>query len=208
MQLTKEDIALKYHDAASLYRNNGWVQSYVMGLHWKRKKLFSTLKGKTLDVACGTGENFAYFPPTGDYTAIDYTPAMLTLARERAQKLGLKIDVRRMDAEHLEFEDGTFDNVVSTMSTCTFPNPIAAIQEMARVCKGQILLVEHGRSSVGMLARYQDRAAHYHYAQLGCRWNHEPLELVKEAGLNIIAAERSLFGIVHTIVAAPKTAII
>jgi hypothetical protein len=38
----------------------------------------------------------------------------------------------------------------------------------------------------------------------GCRWNQEPLELVKQAGMKIIRSERSLAGIFHTIEALPE----
>jgi ubiquinone/menaquinone biosynthesis C-methylase UbiE len=52
------------------------------------------------------------------------------------------------DAESLPFSDSTFDVVVSSLSTCTFSDPVIALQEMGRVCgpKGQVLLLEHGRS--------------------------------------------------------------
>ena len=54
-----------------------------------------------------------------------------------------------MDAEHLAFKDGSFDTVVSTLGTCTFPDPVEALREMRRVCRpgGTVLLLEHGRSN-------------------------------------------------------------
>lgn len=203
--MQRDEIARKYTEMATMYQKNGWMESYVLGLHWKRRGLFQSFNGHILDVACGTGENFPYFPAQNCYTAIDYTPAMLDLAEKRAQKLGLNMQLHRMDAEQLEFADASFEAVVSTMSTCTFPDPIAALREMARVCQpqGRIILIEHGRSSVGWLGRYQDRHAHSHYQSSGCRWNQAPLDLVKEAGLQIISAERSFFGVVNTIIAAP-----
>ncbi|NIN33964.1 MAG: methyltransferase domain-containing protein, partial [Gammaproteobacteria bacterium] len=97
----------------------------------------------------------------------------------------IAVDLHVMDAESLTFADNSFDTVVSALSTCTFPDPIAALREMNRVCKptGQILLVEHGRSSLRPLAHYQDRNAHAHYEKsAGCRWNQEPDQLVMAAG--------------------------
>jgi hypothetical protein len=39
--------------------------------------------------------------------------------------------------------------------------------------------------------------------QGGCRWNQDPQKLVREAGLKIEHAERSLLGIFHTITVSP-----
>jgi hypothetical protein len=34
---------------------------------------------------------------------------------------------------------------------------------------------------------------------LGCHWNREPLELVEQAGLKVVRAQRTFFGIFHQI---------
>ena len=130
---------------------------------------------------------------------------MLDIARHKAGQLGLSADLRVMDAQQLEFEDGSFDGVVSALSTCTFPDPVTALREMGRVVKpgGRILLFEHGRSSWRLLGRYQDRTAHRHFELAGCRWNQEPLDLVRAAGLTVTAHRRSFFGVFHAIEAQP-----
>jgi ubiquinone/menaquinone biosynthesis C-methylase UbiE len=131
---------------------------------------------------------------------------MLAVAEKAAQRIGLDVTLQVMDAEALTFANDRFDTVVSALSTCTFPDPIAALQEMSRVCKagGRILLLEHGRSSLRPLAQYQDRQAQTHYKKAaGCRWNQEPTALVKAAGLRLISVNRTTFGIFYTIQAAP-----
>lgn len=40
-----------------------------------------------------------------------------------------------MDGATLAFPDDSFDAVISSLSTCTFPEPVAALREMSRVCK-------------------------------------------------------------------------
>jgi hypothetical protein len=55
----------------------------------------------------------------------------------------------------------------------------------------------------GMAGRYQDNHVHEQIELGGCRWNQEPQELVKGAGIHIISAERTLLGIFHTIMASP-----
>jgi len=171
-----------------------------------RKKLLSKATGKVLDVACGTGQNLLLFAPNSEITAVDLSPKMLELARANAIKFGLNVNFAVMNAEKLEFADGSFDTVVSTLSTCTFPNPIKALQEIKRVCRpdGLILLLEHGHSNLPWIARYQDRNEYQHYQDhAGCRWNQDPLDLVQSAGLKILKSKRSILGMFHSIEATP-----
>lgn len=160
-----------------------------------------------LEVAVGTGQNLPHYPRGCTITAIDLSPEMLSVARKRADRLNLDVIFRVMDAEALDFADSSFDTVVSSLSTCTFPDPIKALQEMARVCRpgGKVLLLEHGRSSHPRLARFQDRRAEGFAKPLGCRWNREPLELVGQAGFTTVTASRTFFGVLHAIKATtPK----
>jgi ubiquinone/menaquinone biosynthesis C-methylase UbiE len=78
---------------------------------------------------------------------------------------------------------------------------------MERVCRtgGLILLLEHGHSSLPWLAKYQDRHVLQHFQQnAGCRWNQDPLDLIKEAGLKVVSSKRFGLGMFHAIVAAPQ----
>ena len=131
---------------------------------------------------------------------------MLEVARKTATQNELSVNFAVMDAEHLEFPDATFDTVVSTLSTCTFPNPVKALQEIKRICRpnGLILLLEHGHSSMPWLARYQDRHEYQHYEdRAGCRWNQDPLELIQSAGIKIVKSKRNILGMFHSIEAVP-----
>ncbi len=130
---------------------------------------------------------------------------MLDVARKRADQLSLNVSFLLADAETLPFRDEIFDTVASSLSTCTFPNPIAALENIARVCRteGRVLLLEHGRSDCERLGRWQDRHAEKFALPLGCHWNREPLDLVRKAGLKMNAAQRFFFGIFHQIEAAP-----
>jgi ubiquinone/menaquinone biosynthesis C-methylase UbiE len=199
------EIQRIYDGLAPIYRRLNAIEEYVFGTRRLRRQLLEKASGKILDVACGTGENFVFLPKESEVTAIDLSPGMLTRAEQRARALGRHISTRVMDAAALEFPDNSFDTVVSALSTCTFSDPMAVLQEMRRVCKpdGRILLLEHGRSMVGWIGRYQDRRAHHYFQKAGCRSNQEPQENVRAAGLTILSARRSFFGIFHAMEVSP-----
>jgi ubiquinone/menaquinone biosynthesis C-methylase UbiE len=200
----KHDLRENYDALAPRY---DWMEALpeVLGLSRLRRALLRQAQGDVLEVAVGTGKNLRHYPPGCRLTGVDLSPAMLALARRRATRLGLAAEFRPMDAERLGFPAATFDTVVSTLSTCTFPDPVAALLEMARVLRpsGRILLLEHGRSSSPWLGRWQDRRAARHFALLGCAWNRDPAALLAAAGLRAESARRVFFGIFHAFVALP-----
>jgi ubiquinone/menaquinone biosynthesis C-methylase UbiE len=203
--ITRNDWLKIHNRAAKDYINSEWSREVLLGVGKQRKKLFAQASGDVLDVGCGYGMNFPYLTHAKSITGIDFSSVMLDKAREIMRGTGIKVDLREGDAEALQFADSSFDTVISTLSTCSFFNPITALQEMRRVCKpnGKILLAEHGRSSWEWIGKYQDSHVDQQIEQGGCRWNQEPQELVKEAGLNILHAERTLLGIFHTMVVSP-----
>ncbi len=204
MAYTSDEIREKYERFARWY---DWVEGVpeALGLARLRRRLLARAEGAVLEVAAGTGRNSPLYPPGCRITAVDLSPAMLDVARRRAARLGLEVRLFVMDAAALDFPDRHFDTVVSTLSLCTFADPIGALGEMSRVCRpdGRILLLEHGRSDRPWLGRWQDRRAEGHAKAVGCYWNREPQALVREAGLGPIAERRTVLGVLHAIEARP-----
>jgi len=192
------DIRESYAEYADRMHRLEWIDRVVMGRY--RQARFGDVDGRVLDVACGTGTNFRYLPETVDLVGIDISPEMLANAADQLTELPIDGTLREMDAQQLEFDDDSFDAVISALSTCTFPDPVAALEEMDRVCKpeGTIRLVEHGRSDVRPIAKYQEWRAEAHYARNGCRWTQEPCEVVSEAGLEVRETTTGLFGTITT----------
>jgi len=205
VEFASRELSAKYDRFARWYDYVEGVLDFL-GVGRLRQGVFSEASGKVLEVAVGTGKNLCYYRSDCQIIAVDLSREMLKVARERAAKLNINAHFSLADAEALPFPDHCFDTVVSSLSTCTFPNPAAALQEMARICKlsGQILLLEHGRSDRGWLGRWQDRHADNFAKPFGCHWNREPLELTKSAGLKISRSRRSFFGIFHRIEAEPE----
>jgi ubiquinone/menaquinone biosynthesis C-methylase UbiE len=171
-----------------------------------RRRLFADADGRVLDVACGTGTNLQYLPESVDYCGIDLSPEMLDRAQKRFDRLERGETLLEVDAQNLEFDDDSFDTVISSMSTCMFPEPVPALNEMNRVCKpdGRILLLEHGRSSNGLVARVQDWRADERYRKMGCRWNQEPLAVVSPSELEVLDATTGTLGTITAIEARPR----
>lgn len=166
-----------------------------------RRGLLSRARGRVLEVAAGTGRNLASYPRACRLAAADLSPAMLARARRRAARLGRPAMFAILDGQRLPFRDGAFDTVVTTLSTCTIPDPVGALRELSRVCRpgGAMLLLEHGRSDIGWLGRWQDRRAPSVERRTGCRWTQDPLAIVRRAGLSVRRAERSFLGIFHAL---------
>lgn len=89
-----------------------------------------------VDVATGTGHvALAAARRFCAVTGIDYVPALLAQARDRAAAEGLTIDFREADAENLPFPDGSFDYVLSVVGVMFTADHERAAGELVRVCK-------------------------------------------------------------------------
>lgn len=189
----------KKWDRASRWYDLATVALEALVFRRLRSRLLKSAVGRVLEVAAGSGLNLAHYSGDLDITAVDLSPGMLLRARSRGART-----VAVMDAQHLAFKDGSFDTVVSTFGTCTFPDPVEALREMRRVCRqgGNVLLLEHGRSNRPGLAAWQDRRAPNWAAHLGCWWNRDPLENLYRAGLQPRTVTREFLGMVHVIEAS------
>ena len=97
---------------------------------------------RVLEVGTGPGFFVILLRELGyDVTAIDLTPAMLEEAKKNAGELADKICWMEMNAEALDFADGSFDVVLSRNLTWNLPHPDKAYSEWSRVLKpGGLLL--------------------------------------------------------------------
>ena len=95
---------------------------------------------RVLDIATGKG---AVLVPAarrvgskGHVTGIDLSGGILKEAERIARADGLtNVELRKMDAEHLEFPDHAFDVVTCAFALFLFPDMEAALREMYWVCK-------------------------------------------------------------------------
>lgn len=197
---TNESIEKHYDAEAPIYDSLVSVLE-IWFLTPLRKKLISQARGKTLEVAVGTGINFSHYPSDITLTGVDLSQNMLKLAYERSKKLGLDIDLQKMNSERLSFPDHSFNTITSTLAMCTFTNPVISLKEMARVLKpgGHILLLEHGLSAFKPIAWFQKWRAPDHLQNYQCHLTRDHLSIIKEAGFTNFKFTRHFFGIIYLI---------
>jgi ubiquinone/menaquinone biosynthesis C-methylase UbiE len=178
------EVRRRYDEMAGNWRMLGIID-WLLLVRRLRRKHFASASGEVLDVGCGTGENFAYLARADLVAALDLSTEMASEAERRARQMGRAVAVLAGDAQLLPFPDDRFDIVISAFSSCTFPDHATAFREMVRVTRpgGRILLLEHGRSSFGPIARRQDRNVERVYERSGCRNNREVLADLVDAGL-------------------------
>lgn len=92
---------------------------------------------RVLDVACGSGNASiaAARRAWGNTVGVDFVPALLERARERAAAERLDIEFVEGDASDLPFGDGEFDVVMSVFGAMFAPDHEATARELLRVCR-------------------------------------------------------------------------
>ena len=100
-----------------------------------------------LEVGVGTGLTLSRYPASSSVIGIDISDDMLDIARERAEKSlsGRNIHLAAMNAEAMDFPDGSFDCVAIPYVLSVTPHPERLVAEIRRVCRkgGTILILNH-----------------------------------------------------------------
>ncbi len=91
---------------------------------------------RVLDVGCGNGNaTLAAARRFADVTGVDYVPALLQRARERAIAERLDVELVEGDAEALPFPTASFDIALSTFGVMFAPDQEQAARELMRVVR-------------------------------------------------------------------------
>jgi len=119
------------------------------GPEWRwgpvKRRLFSNMRGKVLFVAAGTGLDFPFFPPGQDILAIDISPGMLEKAAPKAERYDGRLELRLQDVRDLDLEPGTVDQVYTSCTFCSVPDPVRGLESLRRVLRpgGELRMFEH-----------------------------------------------------------------
>lgn len=103
---------------------------------------------KVLEIGVGMGSHAGLLSArAGSYTGIDLTDYAVGVTRNRMKVFGRNADIRRMDAEALEFPDESFDFIWSWGVIHHSSNTRKILQEMRRVLKpgGKAVIMVYNR---------------------------------------------------------------
>lgn len=153
----------------------------------QRDKVVPQATGDVLEIGMGTGLNIPHYQVSQVTRLVGLDPGieLHNLAQKRAQAAGIDVERVGLEAEKLPFDNASFDSLVVTYSLCTIADPLAALQEMARVLKpqGRLLYCEHGLAPDAGVARWQRRVTPvWRRMAGGCCLDRSTPELLQQAG--------------------------
>ncbi len=171
-----------------------------------KRDFFAPMQGRVLFLAVGTGIDIQFFPPDRNVTALDISPEMMRRARHRITAYKGRVDLSLMDAESLAFPSGCFDQVFTSCTFCSVPDPAAGLRELRRVLKpgGELRMFEHTGS------RWFPFSAMMHLMtpitrRVGPEMNRDTVGNVAKAGFRVRSVRNLYLDILRVIMAeAPE----
>lgn len=153
---------------------------------------------RVLELGAGTGLNFVFYPTNTIGAATEPSSGMLQIARQKEKPDRLRLI--QSCAEHLPFEDDSFDAAFATLVFCSLAHPAQAFSELRRVVKsgGIVILLEHVRPG-GLLGPFFDLLNLITVPLFDDHFNRRTVEDAQANGLELIKVERSLLGIINLI---------
>lgn len=154
-----------------------------------RERVAAELCGRVLEVGFGSGLNVPHYPDAvTEVLAVD--PAVLgrRLAAPRIEDSRVPVSFVAVDGRQIPLDAGSVDRALITWSLCTIPDPVRALEEIARVLRpgGSLHFVEHGLSPDASVARWQDRLTPIQRRVAGgCHLNRPIDRLIGQAGLHL-----------------------
>jgi phosphatidylethanolamine/phosphatidyl-N-methylethanolamine N-methyltransferase len=142
---TPQRIARTYQFYAPVY-DKLFGAVLAPGRHAMARAVRELQPGALLEVGVGTGLMLSEYPQQTHIAGIDLSRHMLDHARRRADQLG-RDDIRLalMDAENMDFADGSFDCVTLPYVLSVTADPKCLVSEVRRVCRkgGYIIVLNH-----------------------------------------------------------------
>lgn len=164
------------------------------GVCKEREVALEPLYGSVLEIGFGTGLNLPHYPKAvTSLTAVEPEQLLPRKVERRRATVRIPVELIRISAEHLPFEEGRFDCVLSTWTLCSIPDVVSALKEVRRVLKpsGMLAFLEHGRSQNPRVAKWQDRLNPLQQRiACGCNINRRIDDLIGQTGFKITRLDR------------------
>lgn len=165
-----------------------------------KRDLFSHMDGKVLFLALGTGLDIPFFPPGRDIVAIDISPKMVELAQPRIAAYDGRITARVMDVHEMDFAPESFDQVFTSCTFCSVPNPVAGLRALRHVLKpgGGLFMFEHTGSRFHPFRQMMDLMTLL-TRRIGPEMNRPTVQNVRKAGFRLVEVRNVYLDVVKTI---------
>jgi len=162
--------------------------------------LFANMDGKILFLALGTGLDIPHFPTGKDITAIDISPKMVEEAKERLAAYDGKITGEVMDVHELTFEPESFDQIYTSCTFCSVPQPVEGLKALYRVLKpgGKLFMFEHTGSRFYPFKPMMDLMTQL-TRRIGPDMNRTTVANVRAAGFKVTEVSNVFLDVVKTI---------
>ncbi|HET8781177.1 MAG TPA: class I SAM-dependent methyltransferase [Pyrinomonadaceae bacterium] len=186
-----DDVAQYYEGVMSPFQRWGLVKL-------RQETLSQLPAGRILEIGAGTGLNFVHYPPDAHGVAGEFSREMLKIADTKPRPAGIQLLQNR--AEHLPFENHSFDAAFATLVFCSVETPAQAFAELRRVVRpgGTVVLLEHVRPG-GILGPLFDLLNVFTTRLFDDHVNRRTAKMVSEAGLEVVDVKSRLFGIINLI---------
>lgn len=150
-----------------------------------RAELLEGLAGRVIEVGCGHGPNFAFYPSAvTELVAIEPEPHLRGKAMAAAERSAIDVTVVEGKADRLP--GAGYDAGVASLVLCSVPDQDAALRELFRVIKpgGELRYYEHVRAEAPRLARVQrtlDKTI-WPFVGGGCHCSRDTAAAIERAG--------------------------
>ncbi|EDO40824.1 predicted protein, partial [Nematostella vectensis] len=170
----------------------------------KKEELFMSLKnvqenikGDILEIGCGTGANFPFFPEGSSVIALDPNPNMGDYFLRNADEfpnVTIKKVITGVAEDMSELADNSVAAVVCTLTLCSVSDIEATLREVKRVLKqgGCFYYLEHVADAEGNWTRWFQQALDnvWKYLSDGCSCARDSYKAIDEAGFSYVFHER------------------
>jgi ubiquinone/menaquinone biosynthesis C-methylase UbiE len=126
--------------AAAFNRVAGWPQMRLMRRYVIRRIKDLVQQGEAVDIGCGPGHlifDLAQQVPDLQLTGIDMSDEVLGQAESYAALYGFddRVKFEKGSAQAIPFPDSSFDLAISTLSLHHWSDPVAVLDEVARIVR-------------------------------------------------------------------------
>jgi ubiquinone/menaquinone biosynthesis C-methylase UbiE len=194
------------HAARSLDLMSGYGPEWRWGP--AKRAMFSRMlpNAKILFLALGTGLDIKHFPVGHTITAIDISPKMLINAQARIAAYDGTLEAVVMDVHDMSFPNESFDQIFTSCTFCSVPNPVAGLKALYRTLKpgGELHMFEHTGSKVfpfSLMMKLMSPLA----SRFGPELDRDTVANVRAAGFKLTCVNNVFLDSVKTIHARKQT---